>query len=278
MTAIERPDPGAAKPGVTSDLAARIKLVARGDAGAFDAVYDQVAASVFGIVRRVIRDPAQSEEVTQDVLLEVWRNAAKFDQERGSATAWVMTLAHRRAVDRVRSVQKESERERRTATADIPYDEVAEAVESSLERERVRRCLGVAHRTAARVGHPGLLRRLHLRAGRQPARGAGRHDQDQDAGCADPAAGLHGGGGMSWRKRDTHTLAGPYAMDAISAPDRARFERHLDGCEECAREVASLREATARLATATAVPPPPALKERVHGGCGRDQAAAARGQ
>ena len=68
---------------------------------------------------------------------------------------------------------------------------------------------------------------------------------------------------MSWRKREEHTLAGPYAMDAISAPDRARFERHLAGCEECAREIASLREATARLATATAVPPPPALKERV---------------
>jgi RNA polymerase sigma-70 factor, ECF subfamily len=142
VTAIERPDPGAAEPSVTSDLAARIKLVARGDTGAFDAVYDEVASSVFGIVRRVIRDPAQSEEVTQDVLLEVWRTAAKFDQERGSATSWVMTLAHRRAVDRVRSVQKESERERRTAAADIPYDEVAEAVESSLERERVRRCLG----------------------------------------------------------------------------------------------------------------------------------------
>ena len=104
--------------------------------------YDLLAASVFGIVIRVIRDPAQSEEVTQDVLLEVWRSASKFDAERGSATAWVMTLAHRRAVDRVRSVQKESERERRTAVADIPYDEVAEAVESSLERERVRRCLG----------------------------------------------------------------------------------------------------------------------------------------
>jgi RNA polymerase sigma-70 factor, ECF subfamily len=124
------------------DLGAQIRLVARGDAGAFDAVYEQVAASVFGMVRRVIRDPAQSEEVTQDVLLEVWRNASRFDAERGSATAWVMTLAHRRAVDRVRSVQKESERERRTAAADIPYDEVAEAVESSLERERVRRCLG----------------------------------------------------------------------------------------------------------------------------------------
>ncbi len=133
------PDPLGDPPG---DLGAQIRLVARGDAAAFDAVYDLLAASVFGIVIRVIRDPAQSEEVTQDVLLEVWRSASKFDAERGSATAWVMTLAHRRAVDRVRSVQKESERERRTAVADIPYDEVAEAVESSLERERVRRCLG----------------------------------------------------------------------------------------------------------------------------------------
>jgi RNA polymerase sigma-70 factor (ECF subfamily) len=129
-------------PGVGADLGTLIGLVARGDEAAFDSFYEQIASSIFGIVRRVIRDPAQSEEVTQDVLLEIWRNASKFDTERGTATAWVMTLAHRRAVDRVRSVQKESERERRTATADIPYDEVAEAVESNLDRERVRRCLG----------------------------------------------------------------------------------------------------------------------------------------
>src|SRR6266568_9264125 len=64
-------------------------------------------------------------------------------------------------------------------------------------------------------------------------------------------------------KREVHTLAGPYAMDAISAPDRASFERHLARCQECAREIASLREATARLATAAAVTPPPALKARV---------------
>jgi RNA polymerase sigma-70 factor (ECF subfamily) len=124
------------------DLAAQLGLVARGDAAAFAAVYDQVAAGVFGIVRRVIRDLAQSEEVTQEVMLEVWRNASRFDTGRGSALAWIMTMAHRRAVDRVRSTQREAERERRTAAADIPYDEVAEAVESSLERERVRRCLG----------------------------------------------------------------------------------------------------------------------------------------
>ena len=63
--------------------------------------------------------------------------------------------------------------------------------------------------------------------------------------------------------RDVHTLAGPYAMDAISPPDRARFDRHLARCEDCAREIASLREATARLAAAAAVSPPPALKARV---------------
>jgi anti-sigma-K factor RskA len=68
---------------------------------------------------------------------------------------------------------------------------------------------------------------------------------------------------MSKRERDEHTLAGPYAMDAISEPDRVRFERHLAGCEECRREVAGLREATARLAAATAASPPPAMKERV---------------
>ena len=144
MPAIDLPDPQGAAPGAgpAGVLAGLIRQVARGDADAFDAVYDQVAATVFGIVRRVIRDPAQSEEVTQDVLLEVWQSAAKFDPGRGSAVAWVTTLAHRRAVDRVRSVQKEADRERRIAAAAVPYDEVAEAVESSLERERVRRCLG----------------------------------------------------------------------------------------------------------------------------------------
>ena len=96
-------DPAAGlRPRAGSDLAAQIGLVARGDATAFDAVFERLGPSVFGVVKRVIRDPAQSEEVTQDVLLEVWRNAASFDPERGSALAWVMTLAHRRAVDRVR--------------------------------------------------------------------------------------------------------------------------------------------------------------------------------
>jgi RNA polymerase sigma-70 factor (ECF subfamily) len=77
----------------------------------------------------------------QEVLLEVWRTAARFDPAAGSATAWIAMLAHRRAVDRVRSEQRAAQREERFATAEVGYDQVAEAVEASLDRERVRRCL-----------------------------------------------------------------------------------------------------------------------------------------
>jgi RNA polymerase sigma-70 factor, ECF subfamily len=131
----------AAEHGRDPGLAALLAHVARGDPRAFDAVYQQTAGQVLGIVRRVVRDPAQSEEVMQEVLLEVWRCAARFNPEIGSATAWVMTLAHRRAVDRVRSEQKSAERELRVVSAEIAYDEVTEAVQANLDRERVRRCL-----------------------------------------------------------------------------------------------------------------------------------------
>jgi RNA polymerase sigma-70 factor, ECF subfamily len=118
-----------------------LAAVALGDERAFEAVYAQVAGWVLGIVRRVVRDPAQSEEVMQEVLLEVWRDASRFDPALGSGTAWVMTLAHRRAVDRVRSERSQASRELRGATATIDYDDVTETVEARLDRERVRRCL-----------------------------------------------------------------------------------------------------------------------------------------
>ncbi|MFD5078237.1 sigma-70 family RNA polymerase sigma factor [Streptomyces sp. NPDC058371] len=118
-------------------------LVAGGDQKAFEELYGLVSGPVFGLVRRVVRDPAQSEEVAQEVLLELWRSAARFDPGRGSALSWVLTLAHRRAVDRVRSARAATERERREGQRvhRPAFDQVAEEVEAGLEREWVRRCL-----------------------------------------------------------------------------------------------------------------------------------------
>jgi RNA polymerase sigma-70 factor, ECF subfamily len=124
------------------DLDQLLGRVARGDQAAYEVVYDRLAGPVFGLIRRVMRDPAQSEEVAQEVLLEIWRSAEKFDPARGTAMTWVMTIAHRRAVDRVRSVAAQAHRDQESAARlSLTTDEVAEQAEASIERQRVRRCL-----------------------------------------------------------------------------------------------------------------------------------------
>jgi RNA polymerase sigma-70 factor, ECF subfamily len=135
-----RPVTGPAAPTTTDDL---LLAAARGDQAAFAALYDRVAGSVYGVVRRVVRDPAQSEEVTQEVLVEVWRTAARFDPDRGSAQTWILTMAHRRAIDRVRSEQASRDRTERHGLRDRgrPHDEVTEQVEIRLEHEQVREAL-----------------------------------------------------------------------------------------------------------------------------------------
>ena len=131
----------------SSELGLLLNRAARGDQAAFAEIYDSTAARVHGLVLRVVRDPAQSEEVTQEVFLEIWRQSSRYDASRGSAVAWLMTIAHRKAVDRVRSAEASSRRDEtyhhRNHTP--AHDSTAEAAHASLEARRVRAAL--AHLT-----------------------------------------------------------------------------------------------------------------------------------
>lgn len=129
---------------VTRDLDELLRQVARQDVDAFAEFYDQTRARVFGLVTRVLRDPGYSEETTQDVYLQVWRTADTYNPSAGSPLSWLMTLAHRRAVDRVRSEQAASQRESRYGAANVepPTDQVAESVIQSDEHRQVADCLG----------------------------------------------------------------------------------------------------------------------------------------
>ncbi|MCD9198102.1 ECF RNA polymerase sigma factor SigK [Aeromicrobium wangtongii] len=125
-----------------SDLNDLLVRVARGDESAFAAIYDALGASVFGLARRVIRDPARAEEIAQEVFMQAWQSAARFDPARGNAKSWLLTLAHRRAVDAVRHDQAATNRENKYDWSGGPdYDEVEETVTITLEHEQVNRCL-----------------------------------------------------------------------------------------------------------------------------------------
>ena len=120
-----------------------VAAAARGDEQAFAELYDQTSPRVYGMVLRVVRDPAQAAEVTQDVYLEVWRQSARFDAGKGGVLPWLLMIAHRRVVDRVRSAQSSMARDDKYALLheERPYDSVSEQVQTSLEAQRVRRVL-----------------------------------------------------------------------------------------------------------------------------------------
>jgi RNA polymerase sigma-70 factor, ECF subfamily len=117
---------------VSADPGTLIARVAKGDERAFAELYDELAPTVYGIVRRVVRDPAQSEEITREVFVELWRHAARFDPARGAVRSWAVTIAHRRAVDRVRSEPSRRDRHLRASAAP--------AIDS-VDRDRARRAL-----------------------------------------------------------------------------------------------------------------------------------------
>jgi RNA polymerase sigma-70 factor (ECF subfamily) len=113
--------------------------VAEGDRDAFSQLYDRLAPRVLGLIVRLLRDRAQSEEVMQEIFLEIWQTATRYDVTRGGATSWIMTMTHRRAVDRVRASQSSKDRDVRVGIRDISpdFDSVSETVEVMVEHDRV---------------------------------------------------------------------------------------------------------------------------------------------
>ena len=137
-------EPGAAAGSSGDDLAALLKRSGLGDEAAFAQLYDATSARGYGLALRVVRDPSQAEEVAQEAFLEIWRTASRFDPGKGSAVSWVLTLVHRKAVDRVRSAEASTRRDAayHQQSRGVEHDTTAEAAHASIEARRVRQALG----------------------------------------------------------------------------------------------------------------------------------------
>ncbi|MEV0075671.1 sigma-70 family RNA polymerase sigma factor [Nocardia neocaledoniensis] len=131
------------------ELAALLERCGMSDQQAFAELYDRTSARVFGLILRVLHDPGYAEETTQEVYLQIWRTATSFDPAKGSAVTWLMTLAHRRAVDRVRAEQAHTQREVAYGVRVLgnEFDEVTEEVERRLEQQAVQRGLSTLTET-----------------------------------------------------------------------------------------------------------------------------------
>ena len=153
---------GEPSPGGTAapDLGELLRSASRGDEGAFAELYDATSSRVYGLVLRVVRDPAQSQEVTQEAYLETWRTASRFDPARGSAMSWILTIAHRKAVDRVRSAEASTRRDTsyHQTNQTVAHDTTAEAATTVIEGQRVRKAMADltdAQRTAIELAYFG---------------------------------------------------------------------------------------------------------------------------
>jgi RNA polymerase sigma-70 factor (ECF subfamily) len=124
-----------------SDIDDLMRRVARGDRGAFERLYDELSAPVYGLARRVVRDPVRAEDVTQEVFIDVWRRATRFEADRGKAKTWVMTIAHRRAVDAVRRSEAQKRQDHQGVPDEVSHDQPGDAVIEAEEHGAVRECL-----------------------------------------------------------------------------------------------------------------------------------------
>jgi len=128
---------------IAHTLESLLARVATGDRDAFSVLYDDVADTVYGLAKRVVVDPSRAQEIAQEVLVEVWQKAERFDPSRGSAITWIAVMTRRRAIDVVRSSEASRSREERVIVdlGDQP-DPVSEQVVDLDERNAVRRAMG----------------------------------------------------------------------------------------------------------------------------------------
>lgn len=137
-----------------------VNRIARGDHVAFSELYDGMAPRLLGLIKRILVDHAQSEEVAQEVFLEIWQTATRFDRSKGSAVSWMLTMARRRSIDRVRASQSGRDRDVKVGIRDTPaaFDNVSESVELKIESERVKvamACLTELQREALTLAYFG---------------------------------------------------------------------------------------------------------------------------
>jgi RNA polymerase sigma-70 factor (ECF subfamily) len=139
-----QPPPSRGRDAEAEHLIGLITRASRGHEDAFAELYDLTSARIYGLIVRVLRSAEHSAEVTQEVYVEIWRQSARYDSSKGSVLAWMTTMAHRRAVDRVRSVTSETARDEKYAlrTVDRDVDQVWDGVEQTLDVERVRKGMG----------------------------------------------------------------------------------------------------------------------------------------
>jgi RNA polymerase sigma-70 factor (ECF subfamily) len=144
---------GASAPSPNSELVELLKACSLGEEAAFAKLYDATAARLFGLVLRTVRDRAQAEEVTQDAYLDIWRNSSRFDPDRGSALSWLMTIGHRKAVDRVRSAEASRRRDTAYEARDqaAPFDQTVDEAHRNLDAQRVRKALDALTDTQRRA-------------------------------------------------------------------------------------------------------------------------------
>ena len=137
----DRPGLRVVRPEAGDDVSELLGRVSRGDSAAFSGLYDALSGSVFGLARRVVRDPERAEDVAQEVFLEVWRKAPTYEPSKGTAKTWVLTIAHRRAVDAVRRNEASRKYEAKTVVDDVQHDAPGDELIEREEQQQVRDCL-----------------------------------------------------------------------------------------------------------------------------------------